>query len=121
MADSGIAATYRKIRGSAAFLWILLIFCATWVTLYFLLAHFDPGLGGYNSILSTEASIGNSLLMMWMQKQDETQRKQLEYLQALMEAQRDTLKELIVYEKARMAECPGGDAGGGAVAPANVA
>lgn len=63
-------AWYLHFRESEGFLWTLCFFVITWMLFHWLLG-FDNGLGGYNSILSTEASIVLTLVQRMVRKLDQ--------------------------------------------------
>ena len=62
-------AYYLRFRESDSFIWTLITFVALWMFFHWLFG-FDPGLGGYNSILSTEASIVLTLVQRMVRKLD---------------------------------------------------
>lgn len=74
-----IGSAYVKFRTSAGFLWTILCFVVFWMTFHWVFG-FDKDLGGYNSILSTEASIVLTLVQRMVEKQTEFQIKLLKYI-----------------------------------------
>ncbi len=104
---------YAEFRGSRLFLWMLTAFLVFWFGCNLLpwLPHFDrPGYGVLNVILSAEASLSVALLMAAAERQDEIQRRQLEYLLHLMEANHAVLVGCGAREGAHAAhECVGQD------------
>lgn len=82
-----LADRYAKFRGSKAFLVALCTLIFLWVALNLCpLFKWDDGFGELNLILSSEASISVALLIMAQDKQDELQKKQMLYIQHLLEA-----------------------------------
>src|SRR5271154_3653207 len=92
-----IASLYSNFRTGRAFFIGLSIFVAFWIIWNELsfLPPFDKGLSLLNVILSVEASIATSMLLMAGESQAEVQRKQLLMMQHLLEA----VKDHIVKEK----------------------
>ncbi|MGH7077961.1 MAG: DUF1003 domain-containing protein [Acetobacteraceae bacterium] len=87
--EGRFADRYARFRGSRLFLLILTAFLAFWFACNLLpwLPHFDrPGFGVLNVILSAEASLSVALLMAAAERQDAVQRRELEYLLHLIEA-----------------------------------
>lgn len=80
-----LASAYAKFRGSAAFLFILVLYIGAWVTAH-LISGFDPDWGLLNLTLSIEASVSVAILIMDADKYERVQRKQLHYMQHLLEA-----------------------------------
>ena len=80
-----LAALYKRLRTSKAFLLGLAAFIGTWAALHFLIG-FDPEWGALNLILSAEASLSMALFMMLSDRQDQFQREQREQMLHLMEA-----------------------------------
>lgn len=100
-----LAELYTRFRGGKSFFVALLAFISTWLGLHFL-EGFDPDLGGYNAILSTEASLalGVATLMAERQEraqheQDAFQKQQLEYMRHLLEAQNALLRGAVGEEE----------------------
>lgn len=85
MSNGKLGTLYAKFRGSYWFLVALGTFVALWIGFHIWKAV-DPGLGDYNSILSTEASVATTLLIIDLAKNEIMQRKQLKYIEHLMEA-----------------------------------
>lgn len=54
---------YRKFRSGRFFLYFLSTFCACWL-LFDWRTNFDPDYGLYNVILSTEASLNGTIIVM---------------------------------------------------------
>lgn len=97
-------ALYKRLRTGKTFLIVLSCFCAAWVAWNTAAFHWFPwlaiddnGFGILTLILSVEASIGTSVLMAISERQDEKQQKQLDYMEDLLESQRDTLLILKSY------------------------
>lgn len=67
-----------------AFLVVLVLFVAAWITLHHLVG-LDPDWGLLNLILSIEASFSVALIIMADGKQEERDHKQLAYMQHLLE------------------------------------
>lgn len=61
---------WLRFRESNGFLWTLCVFVGLWMFFHWLFG-FDPGLGGYNSLLSTEASIVLTLVQRMVHKLDQ--------------------------------------------------
>ncbi len=79
-----IGTVYRRIRSGKAFLIGLLIFAVCWVGLHYA-TGFDQDLGLYNTILSTEASVNGTLIVIFGEQQAKNQTRQLKYMLDLME------------------------------------
>ncbi|MGH7102907.1 MAG: DUF1003 domain-containing protein [Acetobacteraceae bacterium] len=107
------ADAYAQFRGSRLFLLILCAFLVFWFGCNLLpyLPHFDrPGFGVLNVILSAEASLSVALLMAAAARQDEVQRRELEYLLHLIEANHAVLVGCGAREGTHQAhECVGPD------------
>lgn len=90
------ASLYARFRGSRSFLIALSVFIAFWVSWNLIQPwwpRFDaPGLDRLNLILSIEASLGLALLIMVNDRQEENQRKQLTYIQHMLEATIELLR-----------------------------
>jgi len=86
-----IASLYTNFRTGRAFFIGLVSFVAFWILWNELpfLPPFDKGLNILNVILSAEASIATSFLLMAGESQDAVQRKQLLMMQHLLEAVKD--------------------------------
>lgn len=87
-----------KFRASTYFLYLIVLFCITWMVTRLTLHWFDPELGLYNSILSTEASIMISVLLEMQLFQDAKIREILEHIKmqnANIFAQNNVLIELL--------------------------
>ncbi|MGH8144314.1 MAG: DUF1003 domain-containing protein [Steroidobacteraceae bacterium] len=104
---------YANFRGSRLFLLILSAFLAIWFVVNLVpgLPHFDrPDFGVLNVILSAEASLSVALLMAAAERQDEIQRRELEYLLHLIEANHAVLVGCDLREGTHHAdECVGPD------------
>lgn len=91
---------YIHLRTGKFFLIFLSLFCGLWIgwnEVPWLPQFDDSSFGKLTLILSVEASLATSMLIMSNQKQEEFQRKQLLYIQHVMEAQYDTIKIVRVY------------------------
>lgn len=100
MDTTRIARLYAQARTGKLFLIFLAVFCAFWMVWNKTpwLPHFDDSsFGRLTLILSIEASLATSMLIMTNEKQENTQRQQLLYIQHLMEAQHDILKVVRDY------------------------
>lgn len=100
MTTERIAGLYTKVRTGKFFLIFLALFCGIWIgwnELTFLPKFDDSAFGRLTLILSVEASLATSMLIMANEKQETFQHQQLLYIQHLMEAQNDTLKIMRVY------------------------
>lgn len=80
------ASRYARFRGSAWFVLFMCVFLAGWFVAEWIDPAFDRGFGILNVILSSEASLSVALLIMANERQDALQRKQVEYLLHLIEA-----------------------------------
>lgn len=96
-----LAELYTRFRGGKPFFVALVAFIGTWLGLHFLLG-FDADLGGYNAILSTEASLALGVATLLAERQetaqrqqDAFQRQQLEYMRDLLEAQHALLQRAV--------------------------
>ena len=85
-----IAAAYKRLRAKYFFVG-LCTFIITSLAFHWLFGY-DSDWGATNLILSIEASVAFSLFLVLADRQEEAQRKQLEYLLHLMEAQHALLK-----------------------------
>lgn len=95
------AAYYKQFRAGKAFFVLLAAFITIWVIVHSL-TGFDAAWGLLNLILSIEASLAMSLFMMlsekqdrMQQQQDDLQKKQLVYMQHLLEV----TVELLEHQK----------------------
>jgi len=86
-----IASLYSNFRTGRAFFIGLTAFVGFWIIWNELsfLPHFDGNFSLLNLILSAEASIATSMLLMTGESQDAVQRKQLLVMQHLLEAVKD--------------------------------
>lgn len=100
MADlSKFAAKYTKLRTGRTFLWFLVLFCGFWVgwnKIPWLPKFDDSSFGRLTLILSIEASLATSILIMSNEKQVIAQQQQLLYIQHMMEAQKDTMQAILL-------------------------
>jgi hypothetical protein len=91
MAKPGsIAVHYKRLR--ARYFLAVLALAISAALFCHRLFGFDPDWGVTNLALSIEASVAMSLFMMLADEQEAAQRKQLEYLLHLMEAQHALLR-----------------------------
>lgn len=100
---SGFAAAYARLRTGRFFLIFLASLCGFWIAWNEIpgLPHFDdPAFGRLTLILSVEASLATSMLIMSNEKQEEAQKQSLLYIQHLMEAQSDTIEVVRGYLEA---------------------
>lgn len=100
--ESRVAQLYTKVRSGKVFFIGLTLFCGFWVLWNLLpgLPRFDdPGLGRLTVILSIEASIATSMLIVANERQEAFQKKQMLYIQHLMEAQHDALQAFLAKEQ----------------------
>lgn len=86
------ARLYAAFRASIWFLALLVVFVSAWIAAHFVFG-LDREFGALNLILSIEASLAVTMLIMANQRQDAAQRRQLEYMLHLMEAVAAQLKE----------------------------
>jgi len=93
VAASRFASRYKRLRAKYFFL-LLTLGIAAALACHWLLG-LDPDFGLTNLALSIEAAVAMSLFMMLSDQQEAAQRKQLEYLLHLMEAQHAMLKALV--------------------------
>lgn len=95
MTVANLADLYTRVRTGKAFLISLALFCSIWIGWNKTpgLPTFDDGsFGRLTLILSIEASLATSMLIMSNEKQEAYQKQQLLYIQHLMEAQSDTIR-----------------------------
>lgn len=85
---------YRRFRTGKYFMLALLLFCVAWLLANWL-THFDPDYGLYNTILSTEASINGTFIVILAEQFERWVRKTLEYQSDLTEAMHLLLKKKI--------------------------
>lgn len=81
-----------KFRASSWFLFVLTTFCVSWVGFHFLTDWFDPSFGGYNSFLSTEASLMISILLELQLRQDAQVKELLNEVRNLVKIGQDNEK-----------------------------
>lgn len=87
-----LASVYARFRASTAFLVVLVLFVAAWIAAH-LLWGFDSDWGLLNLILSIEASISVALIIMANDRQETIEKKQLAYMQHLMEGMLRSLEK----------------------------
>lgn len=90
---SRAAAAYKRLRAKYFFVG-LCTFIGTSVALH-LLVGYDADWGITNLVLSMEASVAVSMFMMISDRQEETQRKQAEYMLHLLEAQHALIESAV--------------------------
>ncbi|MDE1905086.1 MAG: DUF1003 domain-containing protein [Rhodospirillales bacterium] len=95
-----IGSSYSKFRTGKAFFISLSLFVAIWLIWNHTpgFPHFDGDNSLLNVILSIEASIATSMILMASETQDEMQRKQLVYMLHILEA----TKNLITHDSAQI-------------------
>lgn len=87
-----LASVYARFRASTAFLVVLVLFVASWIAAH-LLWGLDSDWGLLNLILSIEASISVALIIMANDRQETIEKKQLTYMQHLMEGMLRSLEK----------------------------
>src|SRR5580700_9912003 len=77
---------YTRFRGGKAFFVSLSVGIAVWIIVNETIVRFDPSYGKLNLLLSVEASVVTSMLLMAGQTNAEMQQKQLRYQLHITEA-----------------------------------
>ncbi len=81
---------YARFRRSRAFLSALVALVAVWLALHFVFGV-DRDFGALNLTLSVEATLGGAILYIALERSEELQKRQLQYIADLSEAIRDLL------------------------------
>lgn len=95
-----LLSAYSKLRSGKSFLIVLSVFCGVWIGWNMVpgLPPFDDSsFGRLTLILSVEASLATSMLMVANERQEEAERNRLKYIQHLLEAQMQTMKLIEQY------------------------
>lgn len=81
-----LRSAYTRFKESPAAIIVTLGFCAFWITLHALLAHFDVDFAWYQVVLSTDASIVATLFIMDNARQFKLLMQILRHIQSVAEA-----------------------------------
>lgn len=91
---------YARFRSGKYFLYTLMTFCVCWVFFNWK-TGFDPDFGLYNTMLSTEASLNGTVIVMmadkfekWVREMLEWHKKQAKGLESLMMAQASEMDQV---------------------------
>lgn len=93
--NSNLAHWYAKFRGSATFLWGLLLFIVGWLVFVHHILGLDKDFGIINLLLSSEASVSLAFFAMMQEQTDMQHAEVMQAIKAMLEANTKVDNEIL--------------------------